>query len=33
MFNALDDKEFKIVVDAIEEVKVTPGQVIIKEGD
>ena len=33
MFNALDEKEFKIVVDAIEEVKVRAGDVIIKEGD
>lgn len=33
MFNALDEKEFEIVVDSIEEVKVNPGDVIIKEGD
>lgn len=33
MFNALDEKEFEIVVDAIEEVKSNPGDVIIKEGD
>jgi hypothetical protein len=33
MFNALDDKEFEIVVDAIEEVNAKPGVVIIKEGD
>lgn len=33
MFKALDDKEFKIVVDAIEEVQGKPGDVIIKEGD
>ncbi len=33
MFGALDDKEFDIVVDSIEEVKVAPGQVLIKEGD
>lgn len=33
MFNALDDKEFKIVVDAIEEVKVHPGEPVIMEGD
>ena len=33
MFNALDDKEFKIVVDAIEEVKASPGELVIKEGD
>lgn len=33
MFNALDEKEFEIVVDAIEEVKVQAGQQVIKEGD
>jgi cAMP-dependent protein kinase regulator len=33
MFNALDEKEFDIVVDAIEEVKANPGDFIIKEGD
>lgn len=33
MFNALDEKEFNIVVDAIEEVKVQPGEYVIKEGD
>lgn len=33
MFNALDDKEFQIVVDAIEEVKVQPNDIVIKEGD
>lgn len=33
MFNALDEKEFEIVVDAIEEVKLAVGQVVIKEGD
>jgi hypothetical protein len=33
MFNALDEKEFNIVVDAIEEVKVQPGETVIKEGD
>lgn len=33
MFNALDEKEFEIVVDSIEEVKVKPGDIIIKEGD
>jgi cAMP-dependent protein kinase regulator len=33
MFNALDEKEFEIVVDSIEEVKAKPGTVIIKEGD
>mmetsp|Transcript_30052 Transcript_30052/g.22308 ORF Transcript_30052/g.22308 Transcript_30052/m.22308 type:complete len:118 (+) Transcript_30052:446-799(+) len=33
MFNALDEKEFSIVVDAIEEVKVKPGDAVIREGD
>ena len=33
MFNSLEEKEFDIVVDSIEEVKVKPGQVLIKEGD
>ena len=33
MFAALDDKEFGIVVDAIEEIKGTAGDFIIKEGD
>ena len=33
MFTALDEKEFKIVVDAIEEVSGKPGEDIIKEGD
>ena len=33
MFNSLDQKEFSVVVDAIEEVKVSPGEVVIKEGD
>jgi len=33
MFTALDEKEFKIVVDAIEEVAGKSGDVIIKEGD
>lgn len=33
MFNALDEKEFEIVVDSIEEVKVQPGHIVIKEGD
>lgn len=33
MFNALDDKEFDIVVDAIEERKVVKDEVVIKEGD
>lgn len=33
MFNALDEKDFEIVVDSIEEVKVTADQVLIREGD
>ena len=33
MFKALDEKEYAIVVDAIEEVKGGAGDVIIKEGD
>ena len=33
MFSALDDKEFNIVVDAIEEKKGATGDVIINEGD
>ena len=33
MFNALDEKEFEIVVDSIEEVKANVGTLIIKEGD
>jgi hypothetical protein len=33
MFSALDEKEFNIVVDAIEEIKGVSGDVIIKEGD
>ena len=33
MFNALEPREFEIVVDSIEEVKVQPGDAIIKEGD
>ena len=33
MFNALEEKEFEIVMDSIEEVKVAPGQTIIVEGD
>ena len=33
MFSALDDKEFTIVVDAIEEVTGPAGDAIIKEGD
>lgn len=33
MFTALDEKEFSIVVDAIEEVSGNAGDEIIKEGD
>lgn len=33
MFTALDEKDFNIVVDAIEEVKGVAKDVIIKEGD
>ena len=33
MFTALDEKEFNIVVDAIEEVTGSTGDAIIKEGD
>ncbi len=33
MFNALDDIELKIVINAIEEVKVSPGAPVITEGD
>uniref|UniRef100_A0A7S3IRJ4 cAMP-dependent protein kinase regulatory subunit n=1 Tax=Strombidium inclinatum TaxID=197538 RepID=A0A7S3IRJ4_9SPIT len=33
MFTALEEKEFKIVVDAIEEVQGSPGEAIITEGD
>lgn len=33
MFQALDEKEFKIVVDAIEEVSGKSGEAIITEGD
>jgi cAMP-dependent protein kinase regulator len=33
MFTALEEKEFNIVVDAIEEVKGVAGEIIIKEGD
>ena len=33
MFQALDEKEFKIVVDAIEEVSGKGGEAIITEGD
>ncbi|CAI2371145.1 unnamed protein product [Moneuplotes crassus] len=33
LFNSLDEKEFEIVIDAMTEVKLAPGEVIIKEGD
>ena len=33
MFSALDDKEMRIVVDAIEEVHFKPGEKVITEGD
>lgn len=33
MFSALDEEEFKTVVDAIEEVQGNEGDAIIKEGD
>ena len=33
MFKALDEREFEIVVEAIEEVKVPTGDILIKEGD
>ena len=33
MFTALEPKELAVVVDAIEEVKATPGTKIITEGD
>ena len=33
MFTALNKQEFKIVLDAIEEVKGKAGDLIIKEGD
>ena len=33
MFNALEEKEFEIVVDSIAEVKIHPGDLVIKEGD
>lgn len=33
MFSALEPKELEIVVGAIEEIKGSPGDVIIKEGD
>jgi cAMP-dependent protein kinase regulator len=33
MFNALDEHELNVVIDAISEVKATAGTLIIKEGD
>ncbi len=33
MFNALDEKEFEIILDAMSEMKVKKGEQIIKEGD
>ena len=33
MFNALDEKEFEIVIDAIEEARYQAGEFIIKEGE
>ena len=33
MFSALDEKDLEIVIDAMQEFKATPGQVVIKEGD
>ena len=33
MFNALDEHELNVVIDAISEVKATAGALIIKEGD
>ena len=33
MFNALDEQELNVVLDAIEEVKVDDGQAVITEGD
>lgn len=33
MFNALDDVELGIVLDAVEEVKVKNGEKVITEGD
>ena len=33
MFNALDENELNIVLDAIEEVHVQNGDVVIQEGD
>lgn len=33
LFNSLDEKDFEIVIDAMTEVKLNPGDVVIKEGD
>jgi len=33
MFNALEEKDFEIVVDSIEEVKISSEQILIREGD
>ena len=33
LFNTLEEKEFEIVIDAMTEVKLDPGQCVIKEGD
>ena len=33
MFHSLDQKEFEIVLDSIEEVKVQAGDILIREGD
>ena len=33
MFMALDDNDLKVVIDAMDEKKVVPGEFVIKEGD
>lgn len=33
LFNSLDPKDLEIVIDAMTEVKLVPGQTVIKEGD
>lgn len=33
LFNSLEEKDFEIVIDAMTEVKLKPGDVVIKEGD
>jgi len=33
MFMALDDHDLKVVIDAMDEKKVAPGEFVIKEGD